>query len=777
MKSIINLLFFVFLSSSLFAQQGLSGNYLISNQANANCDFTSFTSAIDSLVQVGVAGQVTFKIDSGTYTEQIVIPYINNTSATNTITFESLSGDSTDVVLKYNIQTNNAFVLKFDSTKYITFQNLTLEAVGTGVNGSGLVSGVIEIKSNSNNISIKNNVIIGGQKGLSHHINIKSNGCDIEISHNLIKNGSIGINSYNGTPPTYPPNYQDTLYVFENIISDFKYCGIGCENRYYTIIESNHIETTIDSIRNVGLFFHSYLCHVFKNKIINTVSGITSTQSWDINVYNNFISIDRPGWTAYGVEFWYQSDIDFVFNTVNIINGDTNSSCVCYSTNDSIYWASCYNNILIADSCMVYKNDLSHFLNCDYNVCHTNSAVFAQAGTSVNLTTYASLSSFKQAGYCLNCLDSLPALNSPTDLHLTTDQFSGIGSKNAISLISSITDDIDGQVRDTNNVRPGADEYYPFGEDLMIQSIILPEDTVVALSSDTIKVVVRNIGILAVSAYQIKIDISGESPSIYNINIALPPGNIDTLILDVFTVPKYNFTISATAINSQDVYHANDSIAKNIISKKYDVGIVKIISPSDTVTTNNSQVEALIKNFGDIDLTTFPISYNFYGNTVCDTFLGNLSSGDSIIFTFNQNINSIYLDSEICVTTYLALDVDSINDSYCKTYVFDSTNSISEIKQINSFVKIFPNPTSDIINFEIEKQYNNCKFELKIFDSFGKKIKNTLIKDYTENSNSLIIIVDVNTLKPGIYFYQINIVDHKQTKKEITFSSGKFTKL
>ncbi|HCC31263.1 MAG TPA: hypothetical protein DEQ03_14630, partial [Marinilabiliales bacterium] len=102
----------------------------------ASGDFNSFAEAVDSLKKLGVTGPVTILVDDGTYPEQIIIPEIPGASATNRITFQSVSSDSTKVTLAANsTSTSDNYVVYFAGADYITFSKLKLANSSTGTYG------------------------------------------------------------------------------------------------------------------------------------------------------------------------------------------------------------------------------------------------------------------------------------------------------------------------------------------------------------------------------------------------------------------------------------------------------------------------------------------------------------------------------------------------------------------------------------------------------------------------------------------------------------------
>ncbi|MGZ5283474.1 MAG: hypothetical protein ACXWEY_14465, partial [Bacteroidia bacterium] len=162
------LLFTVFFAGS--ANAALSGTYTI-NPAGAasSSNYKTFASAVSDLVSgtradggtpngSGVSGAVIFNVSNGTYTEQITIPAITGTSATNRITFQSASGDSSKVILTQASSTasTNNYTLQLNGADYITFQKITISRTGTSTYGR-----VIEINNASSYNRFLNISVLG----------------------------------------------------------------------------------------------------------------------------------------------------------------------------------------------------------------------------------------------------------------------------------------------------------------------------------------------------------------------------------------------------------------------------------------------------------------------------------------------------------------------------------------------------------------------------------------------------------------------------------------
>lgn len=110
---------FLCFSPRAFSQ--LSGYYTI---GSAGGYYSNLSAAMSDLYNYGVNGDVIFALDSGYYSG-ISLNEIQGASNTSTITFQSASLDSTDVIISGTIDLNE--------TSYITFKALTISTNGRAV--------------------------------------------------------------------------------------------------------------------------------------------------------------------------------------------------------------------------------------------------------------------------------------------------------------------------------------------------------------------------------------------------------------------------------------------------------------------------------------------------------------------------------------------------------------------------------------------------------------------------------------------------------------------
>src|SRR5690606_41757915 len=105
----------------------LNGVYTI-NSANptGGSNFQSFSDAAARLGTCGINGPVTFNVEpgSGPYTEQVVIPAIAGSSATNTVTF---NGNNETITFAPTVSAER-YIMKLDGADYVTIKNLNIVA-------------------------------------------------------------------------------------------------------------------------------------------------------------------------------------------------------------------------------------------------------------------------------------------------------------------------------------------------------------------------------------------------------------------------------------------------------------------------------------------------------------------------------------------------------------------------------------------------------------------------------------------------------------------------
>jgi gliding motility-associated-like protein len=253
-------------------------------------NFNSFKDAV-AAINCGIAGAIVFNVKPDTYTEQIRIASIPNSSAINTITFQSESGTPANTVLTYDATSANTnYVVRLDSASNFIFKNLTIASTNEAY---GRTFDILSIASND---SILNNVIAAPIPGASYadwgvdqttsagvHAATNFRGGNLVIKGNTFKKGAKGVYIVGVSPTSFTKNNVIENNVFDSVYHQ----SIYTQNASNTIIRNNTIPV------NTTYSTENYNAGVFGIYTNNCDSGIVITG-------NNITLKDNVGY-VYGI--------------------------------------------------------------------------------------------------------------------------------------------------------------------------------------------------------------------------------------------------------------------------------------------------------------------------------------------------------------------------------------------------------------------------------------------------------------------------------------------
>lgn len=413
----------------------LSGEYTI----GAGGDYENFTMAVNELTGCGISSPVVFSVLNGTYMEQIEIGDISGANASDTIVFQSLSGNPEDVVLQYEpeIEAGN-FVVSFNGVSHVTFLNMTIQNAGVSEYGTAIIfrgeTSHINICNNhitgrdiisgSNDYSViyghsetgdichhlllKNNTIQGGSKGIRLWGQSESNlGTGTQVIGNEFQNFSdIGIFLY----------YQDSPVVDKNILT----ANDGGANFQTGIIVS-------ESANNIAITKNQVFLSALNDNYGISLYGSVATADNRGLIANNFTSMSSASFANEGIGIMDCGYLDIFHNTVLIHDGSTRSSKPKSGTNAGISVSfynidpgfgsiNILNNIIHGIAQVLLVNELAAangmITGSNYNVLYTLAAVFGVWGE----TECSNLQEWQTAsGLDNNSTDVDPQIESTTN--------------------------------------------------------------------------------------------------------------------------------------------------------------------------------------------------------------------------------------------------------------------------------------------------------------------------------------------------------------------------
>ena len=437
---------------------GLSGTFAIP------ADYATLNDARDALVQNGVCGHVVFNIATGTYTEQVDFPAIEGVSENATITFQSASGNTNDVLVQHQTTgSGDSYVIKFSGADWITFQDMRIKNNSTYFYGN-----VIAVEGGSDNVTIDNCWLKGNSYQTTSYwsANILFTGKNdgFTLTNNHVEAGASNFYMINGNiagpsmDMTMENNYfEDGMYyaTYFYAVDGFEFDGntitndsslYGGNYGYYQMylgyvnnfnVTRNYINHTVGQ----GYYYPIYF---------NNCVGTNNPRS---QVANNCFFSATPGATTYNyyTVYMYNSGImDFHNNSVTKRGGYSNNGAMYVSNGGLISLKNnSFANMTSGYALQVYGGfAVSESENNNF---YTPSGSLVYFGTSA----FSSLEDYQTAtGYDMNSVVSDP--NWETDVTCVTcnDTLSNAGQ-----VLANNTVDISGNARSLSTPDIGAVEF------------------------------------------------------------------------------------------------------------------------------------------------------------------------------------------------------------------------------------------------------------------------------------------------------------------------------
>ncbi|MEX0986000.1 MAG: right-handed parallel beta-helix repeat-containing protein [Bacteroidales bacterium] len=410
----------------------------------ASGDFESFSEAVDSLVALGINGDVFFDVEAGTYNEQLTLPVIAGASDTSRIVFRSATGDSTTVVLTFGATTEQEnYTLKLDGTDYISFENMTFRSTGS------TYARILEIAGGTKHNSFLNNRFEGVEQQselVYKDATTFSRDSFILFSNNHFLNGKYAMD--------WSSSYE--LSLSGNIFTQQSDHAILMELGYIPSVTGNlfYSERAMTAITlNQFMVYYTieknriYLKNGGKGVITNG-RGLADTDT--STLINNYIYLNTHHADA-AVEISASSSyairLKSMHNTIHV-TGD-NSASACFVTNDFsyIYLTSRNNNFVNMAGGPVLSGYKGYG---DYNNLYTNGSYITKSNDYTNLEIFQ-----LETNRELNSLSVQPYFVSDTSWIPTHPALNNSGFN------VGVTEDIEGNSRTIETPDIGAGEFTP----------------------------------------------------------------------------------------------------------------------------------------------------------------------------------------------------------------------------------------------------------------------------------------------------------------------------
>ncbi|NUM50234.1 MAG: T9SS type A sorting domain-containing protein [Flavobacteriales bacterium] len=673
---------------------GLAGTYTI----GAGGDYNSFNDAVNDLNNLGVCGSVVFNVDNTTFNEQIILSNVTNMSAVNTVTFRGTGSNSK---LQYNSTTPaDNYVIRFNNADHFIIDSLIIENTGTTYgyvleflagSDSNMVSNST-LRSDTLTFSTSTTMsVVYSPSGVNNHSN--------SFMNNQIQGGSYGIYWY-GISGT---NLAKNLLVENNIFYNQYFRGLNLYYQENMKIRNNNIKTN-SSYTGLAYQIYMFTCNngfdISGNKLNwqktmgthygiygGTLNNLNNKKGW---IYNNFILTGDTlnASSAYGI---YLSSALYT----NVYNNNfyaRNNSAANYG----IYYTGGGNNELLNNNIVLPKSGTAVYVGGTVNIANSNNNnLFAPNGNIgyYNGITYTTLNSWQvNTGFDASSLNIDPIYAGYTDLHTCEQTLVGAGVD-----IATITEDIDGEQRDSNKPYIGADVFFDLSADLLGAEVSkCPQDAVT-------------------------LEVQGDSTQI--LSYSWTPGNLTTPSISVSNAGWYYVTIT-TACGS-----ATDSI--EVINEPLPIASFNITTTNQLTAVfadASTNATSWTWNFGDGNSSTQQNPFHIYNQsgtyTVtliacndcgCDTTTQVVTVlANSVNENFLQNVVSIYPNpnkGEFTISmngvANAQIEITTIQGQVVYTEKISANGSINKNIHLNNatgmyFVKIIANEQTMISKVIVE---------------------------------------------------------------------------
>lgn len=612
----------------------------------SNPDFLTLNDALFAIENCGIDSAIVFNIFPGTYNEQLDIDTVIGASATNTVTFQSVNGDTASVIVSFNAaSTSNNFIVRLKGTRHFKFKNITLKSLNQSYGRLFL----FENSASYNDVEGCN--LVTGAGPYSYNSAFYSS--STIASYNRIINNSIS----NGYYAFYFTGVSSAGPSKGNIISgnsfkNFYYYGAYLLYQDSIIINGNYFknDSTSSSTYPVYMYYCSGKYEFIGNNIISnassTIYGLrlyycTSTLGNEGLIANNMISLNGASNYPYGIYIYSTSYANIFHNTVLVNTATSLNSRVLYQYSGSNL--NFKNNIFANNSTGMasYIGTTTAISSSDYNSFFSNGQYLSYWNGNITNLQSLQAASLKES----NSVSIMPSFVSNSNLHLIDGTVNNLGIP-----ISSVAYDIDGELRNPTNPSIGADELTPIPFDAGVAGITSPGASEDEADSVDVLIVIKNFGTDTFNSVSYSGQINGALNFAGIHNSLLMPGQSDTLSVLRFKVLPGSNVVCASVSLTNDSNNYNDTYCKQFYGvPMIDVGITQMLKPdSGYCFTSNETLRVVLKSFGSdpLNLQTNPVTIytEITGpvNVVVPNYSinsGILQTGDSLIVNIANNID------------------------------------------------------------------------------------------------------------------------------------------
>lgn len=644
----------------------MAGTYTIGPATTGTWDFSSFNSALSTLISSGICGHVTFEVQPGTYTEQLTIPAVTGMDANNTVTFKGATNDSTAVTLQFAAtSTTDNWVVRLNGARFFTFSHMTLKATGSA-NGR-----VVEFMTNASDNTIHNCVIetntnATGSTFTGIYSTTGNNIHRATFANNRFIGGYYSIYWYGSSA-----SRKNNVKILNNVLVDYYYSGIYTYYADSLFINGNSLTNRTGSaiVYGMYLYYTNGYGEVTKNRLhlsgTSSQYGITvgqkqATSSLPLIVANNYVTQSGATGTVYAIYLLTANYVDVYHNSVRVGGGSTTAGRAFFLSSGT--FVNVVNNIFSN-----HAGGVAYYVTTPSNVGVSNHNNFYSTATNLaywgaNYNTLAALQAASQKDQ--NSHNLVPPFTSATDLFLTNSDLSGKGT-----YLPQVPDDIYGSPR---SLLPtiGAHEIPLIANDAGVIAITSPGTQTNEGQTYPVQVTVANFGTDPIYTMDIQYTVNGGPPVNFTFNDTILPAGTKQVTLPSMVSPAGTSVICARTILLNDSNNFNDQFCKTFFGVPlYDAQVDRIVGLTDGCGLGLDTISIWVKNLG-VNAINSPspnvvtVSYQIdNGIPVTENFTPVVPPTDSVLFHFatQANFGVTLVSDTFKVKAWISLTGDNVS--------------------------------------------------------------------------------------------------------------------
>ncbi len=748
-----------------------AGTYTV----GAGGNYPTLADAANAIV-CGVTGPVVFNVLSGTYNERFTVNNPKNTSAVNTITFRSATGNANDVTITNGYTSpTQSHIIKLNRAKYINIENLTLVNTNTTIINGG---SCIQLSSQSDHIKIRNNKLRMDQAADNPNLFVISSSDSANVAtagrgvSNLLVEGNEIVGGYTGISllGNNALLRESNIELVNNDIRDSRTNGIVLNRVDVKRVHNNRILMRRGQTAGTGISISTVRndFELTSNTVGYAASiGLSLSDVVSLNgslVANNMIGggfkIDNTG---IGVSVALVNGMKFYNNSINY--DGLNIAGTAMKIDAESRGIRLMNNSIANQGMgtVMLIDDLLALDTSDHNNLYTKGDNLAKIAGDDYLTIeeFCTATGTDEASITIE-----PDYFTPVDLRVSNTFLDG-----AAFPLPEVPVDIRNAVRSPTIPDIGAYEFSIAGN-VKLLSIDSPLVGDVYPGAVPVIVTLKNIGNSKLAGLSIQYFVDGVSYAPEAIPEPLIPGD------------EYQYTFATSIVPpSSGVYRLRVEVALpddtdptdnylettfgSSVSEVVDGRLTRFITPTSQVS-KVTPVVLEIENKGTVPMETFML--NYYVSDDPATVYSEAYNGDPIAptkkdtYEFTVPIDASRLQRRIYAwIDDLTGDIDLSNDSISlfivPFYGIGIDQHGANAFQVN---KPWPNPANDHVNFKVNLPETG-EVTIRVVDVLGKMIKEQKYKDLANGDN--ILDMDLSEATAGVYYtsviYQDRVITHQ----------------